>query len=102
MSLLKVDVCIYDAEYSCFDSLFKLKYYRYLASDKLDAELVYFASQFKKSLCIYEAEYIPALIAVIQMKVQSNLAIRNFLVALKLFLNAKSSLSLSKWQEMVP
>ena len=32
-------------------------------------------------------------------EVQSNLAIRNFLVALKLFLNAKSSLSLwSKWQ----
>ena len=31
--------------------------------------------------------------------VQSNLAIRNFLVALKLFINAKSSLSLwSKWQ----
>ena len=31
--------------------------------------------------------------------VQSNLAIRNFLVALKLFLNAKSSLSLwNKWQ----
>ena len=31
--------------------------------------------------------------------VQSNLAIRNFLVTLKLFLNAKSSLSLwSKWQ----
>ena len=30
---------------------------------------------------------------------QSNLAIRNFLVALKLFLNAKSSLSIcSKWQ----
>ena len=28
------------------------------------------------------------------LKVQSNLAIRNFLVALKLFLNAKSSLSL--------
>ena len=33
-----------------------------------------------------------------RMEVQSNLAIRNFLVALKLFLNAKSSLSLwSKW-----
>jgi len=32
-------------------------------------------------------------------EIQSNLAIRNFLVALKLFLNAKSSLSLwSKWQ----
>ena len=31
--------------------------------------------------------------------IQSNLAIRNFLFALKLFLNAKSSLSLwSKWQ----
>jgi hypothetical protein len=31
--------------------------------------------------------------------IQSNLAIRNFLVALKLFLNAKCSLSLwSKWQ----
>ena len=31
--------------------------------------------------------------------IQSNLAIRNFLVALKLFLNTKSSLSLwSKWQ----
>ena len=34
-----------------------------------------------------------------QYILQSNLAIRNFLVALKLFLNAKSSLSLwSKWQ----
>ena len=34
-----------------------------------------------------------------ESKVQSNLAIRNFLGALKLFLNAKSSLSLwSKWQ----
>ena len=34
-----------------------------------------------------------------QKLIQSNLAIRNFLVALKLFLNAKSSLSLwSKWQ----
>ena len=34
-----------------------------------------------------------------EMFIQSNLAIRNFLVALKLFLNAKSSLSLSsKWQ----
>ena len=33
------------------------------------------------------------------MEIQSNLAIRNFLVALKLFLNAKSSLFLwSKWQ----
>ena len=33
------------------------------------------------------------------LAVQSNLAIMNFLVALKLFLNAKSSLSLwSKWQ----
>ena len=32
-------------------------------------------------------------------QIQSNLAIRNFLVALKLFLNAKRSLSLwSKWQ----
>ena len=32
-------------------------------------------------------------------KLHSNLAIRNFLVSLKLFLNAKSSLSLwSKWQ----
>ena len=32
-------------------------------------------------------------------ELQSNLAIRNFLVALKLFLNAKSSLSIwSKWQ----
>ena len=32
-------------------------------------------------------------------EIQSNLAIRNFLVALKLFLSAKSSLSLwSKWQ----
>ena len=30
----------------------------------------------------------------LQMMVQSNLGIRNFLVALKLFLNAKSSLSL--------
>ena len=33
------------------------------------------------------------------LKLQSNLAIKNFLVALKLFLNDKSSLSLwSKWQ----
>ena len=33
------------------------------------------------------------------LELQSNLAIRNFLVTLKLFLNAKSSLSLwSKWQ----
>ena len=33
------------------------------------------------------------------LEIQSNMAIRNFLVALKLFLNAKSSLSLwSKWQ----
>ena len=40
---------------------------------------------------------------VFSLEVQSNLAIRNFLVALKLFLNAKSSLSLwnIKWQ-MVP
>ena len=34
-----------------------------------------------------------------RVQVQSNVAIRNFLVALKLFLNTKSSLSLwSKWQ----
>ena len=38
-------------------------------------------------------------VKLIQIILQSNLAIRNFLVALKLFLNAKSSLFLwSKWQ----